>query len=117
MFTKAIHRIINISKKYYKKTGFIRYKFSLLATKTESCRQFVFFSRENSLVVQTVALTSPIAKLITGHDLGPLLFIFHPPEHSIWSYWLLVAVMGWYRTKRLTHCGHFLIYYASISEL
>jgi hypothetical protein len=29
------------------------------------------------------------------------------------GYWLL---MGWYRTKRLTHCGHFLIYCESPSE-
>jgi len=29
---------------------------------------------------------------------------------------LPVTVTGWYRTKRLTHCGHFMLYYASTSD-
>jgi hypothetical protein len=30
--------------------------------------------------------------------------------------WLLVTVVGWYRTKRPMHCDHFLIYCASPSQ-
>jgi hypothetical protein len=29
---------------------------------------------------------------------------------------LVVILTGWYGTKRLTHCGYFLLYYASESE-